>query len=223
MARGLPVACTRDSAPGEVAGDAGLALDPTSEASIAQATLALFDRRRAPRAVVGCSAGPRGVLHVGALRRRDACGLRAGARAGLVSAPVSGGAITQPDVPDPPIGDVLDTPEAGRRVVRGGALRVGGFVAGLSASLVGAALVTRHLGPADYGRYQTVVALVTIVQAVDRPRDVDARPARVLPAHRRRSRSLHARAARDAPGADERRHAAGDARRDRARLRLARW
>jgi O-antigen/teichoic acid export membrane protein len=79
---------------------------------------------------------------------------------------VSGGAITQPDVPDPPIGDVLDTPEAGRRVVRGGALRVGGFVAGLSASLVGAALVTRHLGPADYGRYQTVVALVTIVQAV---------------------------------------------------------
>ena len=77
-----------------------------------------------------------------------------------------GGAITQPDVPDPPVGDVLDTPEAGRRVVRGGALRVGGFVAGLSASLVGAALVTRHLGPADYGRYQTVVALVTIVQAV---------------------------------------------------------
>jgi glycosyltransferase involved in cell wall biosynthesis len=42
MARGLPVACTRDSAPGEVAGDAGLALDPTSEASIAQATLALL-------------------------------------------------------------------------------------------------------------------------------------------------------------------------------------
>jgi O-antigen/teichoic acid export membrane protein len=75
-------------------------------------------------------------------------------------------AITEPDVPDPPVGDVLDTPEAGRLVVRGGALRVGGFVAGLSASLIGAALVTRHLGPADYGRYQTVVALVTIVQAV---------------------------------------------------------
>jgi O-antigen/teichoic acid export membrane protein len=62
--------------------------------------------------------------------------------------------------------DVLDTPEAGRRVVRGGALRVGGFIGGLGASLIGAALVTRHLGPVNYGRYQTVVALVTIVQAV---------------------------------------------------------
>lgn len=74
--------------------------------------------------------------------------------------------------PDPeiitelPQSDLLDTPEAGRRVIRGGALRVGGFVAGLGASLVGAALVTRHLGPDNYGRYQTVVALVTIVQAV---------------------------------------------------------
>ncbi|WP_187369129.1 oligosaccharide flippase family protein [Baekduia soli] len=76
------------------------------------------------------------------------------------------GAISEPDVPGPVAGDVLDTAEAGRRVVRGGALRVVGFVAGLGASLIGAALVTRHLGPVDYGRYQTVVALVTIVQAV---------------------------------------------------------
>ncbi|HEY4095212.1 MAG TPA: flippase [Baekduia sp.] len=79
---------------------------------------------------------------------------------------MSPGAISEPDVPATPAGDLLDTAEAGRRVVRGGALRVGGFVGGLGASLVGAALVTRHLGPADYGRYQTVVALVTIVQAV---------------------------------------------------------
>jgi O-antigen/teichoic acid export membrane protein len=79
---------------------------------------------------------------------------------------VSTGAITEPDAPDPRVGDVLDTPEAGRRVVRGGALRVGGFVAGLGASLIGAALVTRHLGTADYGRFQTVIALVAIVQAV---------------------------------------------------------
>ncbi|MET0603429.1 MAG: glycosyltransferase family 1 protein [Baekduia sp.] len=42
MARGLPVACTRDSAPGEVAGDAGLLLDPTSEAEIAAATVRLL-------------------------------------------------------------------------------------------------------------------------------------------------------------------------------------
>jgi glycosyltransferase involved in cell wall biosynthesis len=42
MARGLPVACSRDSAPGEVAGDAGLTLDPRSEASIADAAIALL-------------------------------------------------------------------------------------------------------------------------------------------------------------------------------------
>jgi glycosyltransferase involved in cell wall biosynthesis len=42
MARGLPVACTRDSAPGEVAGDAGLLFNPTSEAEIADATVRLL-------------------------------------------------------------------------------------------------------------------------------------------------------------------------------------
>lgn len=62
--------------------------------------------------------------------------------------------------------DVLDTPEAGRRVVRGGALRVAGFIVGTGLSVVGAALVARHLGPADYGQFQTVLALVMIVQAV---------------------------------------------------------
>src|SRR3954451_7499566 len=66
----------------------------------------------------------------------------------------------------PRVVDVLDTPEAGRRVVRGGALRVGGFVAGLGASLIAAIFVTRHLGPVDYGRYQLVVALATIVQLI---------------------------------------------------------
>jgi glycosyltransferase involved in cell wall biosynthesis len=42
MARGLPVACSRDSAPGEVAGTAGLLLDPTSETEIADATVRLL-------------------------------------------------------------------------------------------------------------------------------------------------------------------------------------
>ena len=32
--------------------------------------------------------------------------------------------------------------------------------------MIAAALVTRHLGTVDYGRYQTVVALVTIIQDV---------------------------------------------------------
>jgi glycosyltransferase involved in cell wall biosynthesis len=42
MARGLAVACSRDSAPGEIAGDAGLLVDPTSVAEIAAATVRLL-------------------------------------------------------------------------------------------------------------------------------------------------------------------------------------
>lgn len=42
MARGVAVACTRDSAPGEIAGDAGLLLDPTSVPEIAAATIRLL-------------------------------------------------------------------------------------------------------------------------------------------------------------------------------------
>jgi glycosyltransferase involved in cell wall biosynthesis len=42
MARGLPVACSRDSAPGEIAGAAGLLVDPTSEVDVAGATVRLL-------------------------------------------------------------------------------------------------------------------------------------------------------------------------------------
>jgi O-antigen/teichoic acid export membrane protein len=62
--------------------------------------------------------------------------------------------------------DVLDTPEAGALVVRGGALRIAGFVAGTLLSLVGVVALTRHLGVVDYGRYGSVTALVAIVTAV---------------------------------------------------------
>ncbi|MFA9271906.1 MAG: oligosaccharide flippase family protein [Baekduiaceae bacterium] len=62
--------------------------------------------------------------------------------------------------------DILDTPEAGRRLVLGGAVRVTGFVAGTGLAVLGAALVTRYLGPEEYGQFQTVLALVTIVQAI---------------------------------------------------------
>src|SRR3954470_18665291 len=62
--------------------------------------------------------------------------------------------------------DVLDTPEAGALVVRGGAVRVVGFALGTLLSLVGVVAVTRHLGVVDYGRYQAVTALVAIVTAM---------------------------------------------------------
>src|SRR5919204_336389 len=59
--------------------------------------------------------------------------------------------------------DVLDTPSAGGKVIRGGVLRGGGYVAGLLLGVVAAALMTRHLGVVDWGRYVTVLSLVTIV------------------------------------------------------------
>src|SRR4051812_46107303 len=62
--------------------------------------------------------------------------------------------------------DVLDTPEAGALVVRGGAVRVVGFALGTLLSLAGVVAVTRHLGVVDYGRYQAVTALVAIVTAI---------------------------------------------------------
>jgi O-antigen/teichoic acid export membrane protein len=62
--------------------------------------------------------------------------------------------------------DVLDTPEAGALVVRGGAWRIVGYVAGTLVSLLGIALVTRHLGVARFGEFQTVLSLITVVGAV---------------------------------------------------------
>ncbi|HEY6760999.1 MAG TPA: oligosaccharide flippase family protein [Baekduia sp.] len=62
--------------------------------------------------------------------------------------------------------DVLDTPEAGALVVRGGAVRVAGFALGTLLSLGGVVALTRHLGVVDYGRYQSVTALVAIVTAL---------------------------------------------------------
>jgi O-antigen/teichoic acid export membrane protein len=62
--------------------------------------------------------------------------------------------------------DVLDSAAAGAHVVRGGVLRAGGYVSGTLLSLIGVAVVTRHLGLAEYGRYQTIISLITVVGAV---------------------------------------------------------
>jgi O-antigen/teichoic acid export membrane protein len=67
--------------------------------------------------------------------------------------------------PDPG-GDVLDTAEAGRRVLVGGAVRIAGYGVGLIASILAAAVVIRHLGTVDLGRFNTVIALVTGLQIV---------------------------------------------------------
>lgn len=62
--------------------------------------------------------------------------------------------------------DVLDTPTAGGKVIRGGVLRGVGYAAGLLLAIVAAALMTRHLGVVDWGRYVTVLSLVSIVGAL---------------------------------------------------------
>jgi O-antigen/teichoic acid export membrane protein len=59
--------------------------------------------------------------------------------------------------------DLLDSREAGPAALRGSLLRVGGYVAGILLSLASAPLLIRHLGVSDFGRYMTVLALVTIV------------------------------------------------------------
>jgi O-antigen/teichoic acid export membrane protein len=62
--------------------------------------------------------------------------------------------------------DVLDTREAGPRIIRGGVLRGVGYVAATSLSVLSYALVTRHLGVARFGDYQTLLSIVTVVATI---------------------------------------------------------
>lgn len=62
--------------------------------------------------------------------------------------------------------DVLSTSEAGPAVVRGGLVRVVGYVTGVLLSVGSAALLFRHLGVAAGGSYVLVVSIVTIAIGV---------------------------------------------------------
>jgi O-antigen/teichoic acid export membrane protein len=62
--------------------------------------------------------------------------------------------------------DLLGTSEAGPTAIRGGALRIGGYIGGLVLALASAPLLTRHLGVTDFGRYVTVLSLITIVALI---------------------------------------------------------
>jgi O-antigen/teichoic acid export membrane protein len=59
--------------------------------------------------------------------------------------------------------DVLDSRAAGPLIVRGSAIRAVGFAAGSALSVVAAAIVTRELGEAGFGRYITVISLIAVV------------------------------------------------------------
>lgn len=59
--------------------------------------------------------------------------------------------------------DLLSTTAAGNVAIRGGALRVGSFAAGSLISILGGALLFRHLGVIDGGRYTTALSLAAVV------------------------------------------------------------
>ncbi|MGH2855116.1 MAG: oligosaccharide flippase family protein [Solirubrobacteraceae bacterium] len=61
---------------------------------------------------------------------------------------------------------VLDTPAAGGLIIRGGLLRLGGYVVAVGLSLIPIVLLTRHLGPALFSAYTTVISLVSVVSMV---------------------------------------------------------
>ena len=62
--------------------------------------------------------------------------------------------------------DLLRTPEAGGRVVRGGLIRGVGFGISTALGLATAVLLLRHLGVTDFGRYATVMAVLGIVAGI---------------------------------------------------------
>lgn len=62
--------------------------------------------------------------------------------------------------------DVLDTEAAGGLIIRGGALRLGSYAVIVALSLIPAVLLTRYLGAVNFGKYTTVISLVTVVALV---------------------------------------------------------
>ena len=66
--------------------------------------------------------------------------------------------------------DLLDTTQAGSAVIRGGGVRIVGYVVNVAIAVGSSALLLRYLGVADTGRYTTVVALTSIVTWMTRMR-----------------------------------------------------
>jgi O-antigen/teichoic acid export membrane protein len=62
--------------------------------------------------------------------------------------------------------DLVRSPEAGARVIRGGMLRGTGYVAGVALTAAVSIFLLRYLGVVDFGRYVTVMSLVAIVGGI---------------------------------------------------------
>jgi O-antigen/teichoic acid export membrane protein len=59
--------------------------------------------------------------------------------------------------------EALVAPDAGDRAIRGGAMRVSGYVIGLLLTAAASVLLLRYLGVDDFGRYIVVVSVLAIV------------------------------------------------------------
>lgn len=71
------------------------------------------------------------------------------------------------DVGSEPVGeDVLDTQGAGPAAIRGGAVRIVGYAVGSLVSLLSVAILLRHLGPADGGRFVTVLSIAALAAGI---------------------------------------------------------
>jgi O-antigen/teichoic acid export membrane protein len=62
--------------------------------------------------------------------------------------------------------DPLDHPEAGARVIRGGVIRGLGYAVNILLVAAVVPLMTRHLGPVDFGRFVTASSVVMIVAGI---------------------------------------------------------
>src|ERR1700722_18054643 len=66
----------------------------------------------------------------------------------------------------PATADLLDTPDAGAAIIRGGSLRIVGYLVGVAISVVSSVLLLRHLGVVASGYYVTILSLVTLTGGV---------------------------------------------------------
>ena len=62
--------------------------------------------------------------------------------------------------------EVLESRTAGGKVIRGGALRTAGYLAGTGLATVASVFLLRYLGVDDFGRYVTVMSVLAIVTGV---------------------------------------------------------
>jgi O-antigen/teichoic acid export membrane protein len=84
----------------------------------------------------------------------------------MVSTLPAGSSPALAGTPDDAHVDILDTSQAGPSIIRGSLMRLGAYLLGTLATVGSSAVVIRHLGLVDTGRYLTVTALVMIVATV---------------------------------------------------------